>query len=138
MRFLRKKEKEEDKTEEALEEEVKEETDLEIICGEDKEAYEALGGIMLMDPRKLERMLGVSMEEIIRQAKKRTQDEKDPLKVRALYKQALQFALYKGDVDAVEKFAKKYSELIGEKLKILEIPERAVQKSQEYYEKYLK
>ena len=87
-----------------------ERTSLELICADDPEAYEVLRDTMLFNPR----LIKESIEEA---AKKRD------------FFTAGQLALYAGDVEKV----KKYFELSGRKLKILEIPERAVKKAQQYY-----
>jgi hypothetical protein len=130
MRFFRKRKKKEEKqTPKKVE---KQKSELEILCGNDKELYEALLHIMLLDPRKLNK----TVVETAKQAKK-MQREKNLSKAAYLYKQAVQLALYEGNAEAVEKFAKKYAELTQKELKVQAIAERAVEKSQEYYEKYL-
>ena len=57
---------------------------------------------------------------------------------RGYYMIAGGLALYKGDLKKVVKYFGKYSKLTGQKLKILEIPERALKKAREYYAKCLK
>lgn len=114
--FKRKKE-EPSKDEGDSEEEKDERSLLEIVCADDPEAYEALQNIM---PVKTALITG-SMEE---EAKK------------GCYLAAGRLALFKGDVEKVKEYFGKYAEISGKKLKILEIPERAVRKAQEYYEKY--
>lgn len=127
--FRKRKEKEKKQTPKKVE---KQKSELEILCGNDKKLYEALLYILLLDPRKL----GVSMKEAASQARE-MQRKGNLSKAAGLYRQAVQLALYEGDAKAVEEFAKKYTKLTQKKLEVQEIAERAVQKSQEYYEKYL-
>ena len=93
--------------------------ELKVICADDPEAYEALNNTMLVYPRGI----SVSMKEATEKGDFFT---------------AGQLAIYKGDVEKVKEYFGKYAELSGRKLKILEIPERAVKKAQEYYAKSLK
>ena len=93
--------------------------DLKVICADDPDAYEALYDTMFSDPRKI----GVSMEEAVKKGDFRT---------------AGGLAIYTEDIEKVKEYFGKYAELTGRKLKILEIPERAVKKAQEYYTKCLK
>lgn len=86
--------------------------DLEAVCGDDSEVYEALQDTMFLTPWRLTE----TMEEAAEKGS---------------YMTAGGLALYKGDVEKV----KEYFRLTGRKLKILEIPERAVEKAQEYYAK---
>lgn len=132
-RFRRKK-KVEVKAIEKKKEEVGEMSDLERICEGDKEAYEALRGTMFLDPRNI----SVSMRE----AEKNAEDSEkkgDRLKARAWYRTAGGLAIYEGDVNKVKEYFGKCAELSSDKdYPILEIPERAVNKAQEYYQKQLK
>jgi len=59
-RFKRKKEE----TKIVKKEEIKK-TELEILCGKEKEVYKALSNTMFLDPRKV----GISLKEAIKKAK---------------------------------------------------------------------
>ncbi|MBS7252240.1 MAG: hypothetical protein KIH08_16875 [Candidatus Freyarchaeota archaeon] len=123
-----KKKKEEEKEEKA---EVKK-TEMEEICG-DKEVYEALHNTMFLDPRKIT----MTSQEA---AKKAEEFEKsgDLMRARIWYQTAGGLAIYEGNVEKVKEYFGKCKELSQSNYKILKIPEKAVQKAQEYYRKYLK
>ncbi|MEM3641364.1 MAG: hypothetical protein QXH37_05545 [Candidatus Bathyarchaeia archaeon] len=128
--FLRRKEKKEDaKTMESQ----REMTELEKLCGDDKETYEAVLSTMFLDPRKI----GVSMKEAAENAKK-FEKEKDLTKARVWYQIAGGLAIYEGAVEKVVEYFSKCEKLSGESYPILKNPEKAVAKAQEYYEKFLK
>lgn len=86
--------------------------ELKAVCGDDSEVYEALCNTMLLTPW----LLKVSMDEAAEKGD---------------YMTAGGLALYEGNIAKV----KEYFGLTGKPLKILEIPERAVDKAQEYYAK---
>jgi len=114
--------------------EVKKPTDLELICGDDKEVYEALYDTMPPDPRRSD----ISMEEAAREAED-FEKSGDALRARASYHIAGGLAIYKGDVKKVIEYFSQCQKLSpNATYKILEIPERAIKKAQEYYQKYLK
>jgi tetratricopeptide (TPR) repeat protein len=116
------------------EEKAEEMSDLEKICMGDKEVYEALRETMLLDPRKVE----VSLKEAIKKAKD-FEKQKNNLRARTWYEVAGGLAIYEGDVEKVKKCFSKCVELSPESsYAILKIPERAVSKAQEYYQKHLK
>jgi len=132
-KFIRKK-KEEAKV--ATPQEIKK-TELEEICGDDKEVYEALKNTMYLDPRWVKK----SIEEVISEAEKFEKSKKsgDLTTAKMWYEIAGGLAIWKGDVEKVKQCFGKCQELSpNEKYKILEIPERAVAKAREYYQKYLK
>ena len=109
-------------------------TGLESICGDDREAYEALRRTMLLDPRKA----GVTIEEAEERAKD-FEKEGDAMKARIWYEQAGGLAIYKGDAKKVTKYFGKAAKLSpNTSYPIVEIPERAVAKAQEYYKEFLK
>jgi len=109
-------------------------TQLEQICGDDKETYEALWHAMLLDPRKL----GTSMKEAEENAKK-LEKEKDLVRARSWYHVAGGLAIYEGNVEKVEEFFSKCEKISPDvKYTILKDPEKAVAKAQEFYKKYLK
>lgn len=124
-------------SEEAAEEEmekVEEMTDLEKICMDDKEAYEALRETMFLDPRNI----GVSMKDAGKKAKD-FEKRGDKLRARTWYGTAGGLGIYEGDVKRVKEYFGKFAELSPESNHpILKIPERAVSKAQEYYQKHLK
>jgi hypothetical protein len=129
-RFRRKKKEEKDLGTEAKETI----TELEQLCGDDKETYEALFETMFLDPRKPE----TSMKEAAEKAKK-FEKEKDLVRARTWYEIAGGLAIYEGDVKKVVEYfsaCEKISQ--GAKYSILKNPEKAVETAQEYYKKYLK
>lgn len=113
--------------------EVKQMTELEQICGDDKETYEALANVMFLDPRKI----GASMEEAAENAKK-FEKEKDLARARLWYQIAGGLAIYEGNVKKVVEYFSKCEKLSpGSSYPILKNPEKAVAKAQEYYKKFL-
>lgn len=131
-RFRKKKTKEQAQTKQAKE--VKEATNLEKICADDKESYEALRESMFLDPRKLD----VSMKDSIEKAKSFEKQGK-PVEARIWYEVAGGLGIYEGDVAKVKEYFSKCKELSpNSAYPILKIPEKAVGKAQEYYRKYLK
>jgi len=131
-RLFKKKEKKEKKIENATKGEM-EPTELEKICSNSPEIFEALKDTMFLDPRKVD----ITLEDAITRATK-FEKKKDKLRAAVLYKIAGGLAIYKGDVSKVKKCFGKYSKLTGRKLKILENTDEAVKKATEYYKKYLK
>ena len=131
-RFRKKKTKEQAQTKQAKE--VEEATDLEKICADDKESYEALRESMFLDPRKLD----VSMKDSVEKAKSFEKQGKK-VEARIWYEVAGGLAIYEGDVAKVKEYYSKCKELSpNSAYPILKIPEKAVSKAQEYYRKYLK
>lgn len=131
-RFRKKKTKEQAQTKQAKE--VKEATNLEKICADDKDSYEALRESMFIDPRKLD----VSMKDSIEKAKSFEKQGK-PVEARIWYEVAGGLGIYEGDVAKVKEYFSKCKELSpNSAYPILKIPEKAVGKAQEYYRKYLK
>ena len=131
LNIFRKKKKEKEK---ADVEPTKVMTELEKLCGDDRETYEALLNTMFLDPRKLE----VSMKEAAKNAKK-FEKAKDSLRAKICYEIAGGLAIYEGDVKKVAKFFSKCEKISpGTKYPILKNPETAVAKAQEYYKRYLK
>ncbi|MBS7636931.1 hypothetical protein KEJ37_06335 [Candidatus Bathyarchaeota archaeon] len=127
--IFRRKKKEEAKTTV----ETRRMTELEQLCADDKEAYEALVNVMFLDPRKI----GVSMEEAAENAKK-FEKEKDFTRARLWYHIAGGLAIYEGNVKKVVEYFGKCEKLSsGTSYPILKNPERAVAKAQEYYKKFL-
>lgn len=110
-------------------------TDLEKICGGDKEVCGALWTTMFYDPRKI----GTTLDDA---AKKAADYEKkdDDQQARMWYHVAGGLALWKGDVARVKQYFGKCATIAPEmnyKL-ITKIPEKAVEKAQEFYSKFLK
>ena len=129
LKRFRKKEKKK-----AVEETAKLITELEQICGDDKETYEALVDTMFLDPRKIKS----SMKEAVENAKK-FEKAKDLTQARLWYEIAGGLAIYEGNVKkVVEFFSECEKNSSGKKYLILKNPEKAVAKAQEYYAKYLK
>jgi len=107
-------------------------TELEQLCGDDKETYEALLNTMFLDPRKV----GVTMKEAAENAKK-FEKENDLVRAKVWYQIAGGLAIYEGDVEKVVEYFSKCEKLSGVSYPILKNPEKAVAKAQEYYKKYL-
>ncbi len=108
-------------------------TDLENICGADKEVFTALWHTMFLDPRKIKATLTEA-------AKKAAEFEKSDTNMsRTWYHIAGGLALWKGDTEKVKKYFDKCAKLAPEMgyETILKIPEKAVEKAQEYYKKFL-
>jgi hypothetical protein len=113
---------------------VEEMSALERICKGDEEIYRALRGTMFLDPRNI----GVSMKEAEKNAKD-FEKKGDKPKARTWYGTAGGLAIYEGDVKKVKEYFGKCAELSSDNdYPILKIPERAVNKAQEYYQKHLK
>ena len=109
-------------------------TELEEICGDDKETYEALYNTMFLDPRKIT----TSMKEAAENAKK-FEKEKDLVRARTWYEIAGGLAIYEGNVKKVVEYFSECEKISpNTKYSILKNPEKAVAKAQEYYKKYLK
>ena len=130
MRFFGRKKKEETlKNVETAKESV---TELEKLCGNDKEVYEALLNTMFLNPKKID----VSLEDAVKRAKN-FEKNKDLLRAKVWYEIAGGLALYKGDAKKVKEYFGKCEKISGEKYLILKNVEKAVNKAQEYYRKYL-
>jgi len=130
-RFRKKKVEEEA---EEKKEEAEEISDLEKICMGDKEVYKALRETMLLDPRKVE----VSLKGAVERAKD-FEKQKDDLRAKTWYEVAGGLAIYEGDVKKVKEYFGKCAQLSPDRdYIILKIPERAVSKAKEYYQKHLK
>ena len=113
--------------------ETRQVTELEKLCGDDKETYEALYYVMFLDPRKI----SVSMEEAVDNAKK-FEKEKDLTRARLWYQIAGGLAIYEGDVKKVVEYFSKCEKLsLGARYPILKNPEKALAVAQEYYRKFL-
>ena len=109
-------------------------TELEQLCGDDKETYEALHNTMFLDPTKT----GTSMKEAAENAKK-YEKAKDLVKARTWYEIAGGLAIYEGNVKKVVEFFTECKKISPDtKFSILKNPEKAVAKAQEYYKQYLK
>jgi hypothetical protein len=107
-------------------------SDLEQLCGGDKETYNALLPIMFLDPRKIE----VPIKQAADNAKK-SEKEKDFVGARMWYEVAGGLALYEGNVKKVTEYYEGAQRVTGQKYLVLNNPAKAVAKAQEYYKKYL-
>jgi hypothetical protein len=108
-------------------------TDLEEICGDDKEVYEALFETMYLDPRKIKMTIDQALDKA-----KEFEKEKNVHRARVLYDIAGGLAIYEGNVAKVKQFFGKSAKLNPDyPYPLLRIPERAVAKAKEFYEKYL-
>jgi hypothetical protein len=106
-------------------------TTLEQICGTDKDTYQALS-YMFLDPRKID----VSMKDALDKAKK-AEKEKDLTSARMWYEVAGGLAIYDGDTEKVAEYYGDAERITGEKYLIVNNPDKAVAKAQEYYKQYL-
>ena len=111
----------------------KEGTEFDRFFSKDPDVYDALKDFMFLDPRKIDIDL--------KKAEKRAGEfdkAGDKVRARVWYKIAGQLAIYEGNISKVKKLFKKYQELNPNvKLKILEIPDKAVKMAQEYYSRFL-
>jgi len=109
-------------------------TELDKICGDDKEACQALWQTMFYDPRKI----GATLDDA---AKKAADFEKkgDKEQARKWYHIAGGLALWKDDAPKVKQYFTKCMKLAPEMEYelITKIPEKAVAKAQEFYKKFL-
>jgi len=108
-------------------------SELEQLCGDDKETYEALINTMFLDPTKI----GTSMKAAAENAK-RYEKEKAFVRASAWYRIAGGLAIYEGNVKKVVEFFSERERISGTKHLILKNPEKAVAIAQEYYKRYLK
>ena len=106
-------------------------TTLEQVCGSDKETYQALS-YMFLDPRKID----VSTKQAVDNAKK-AEKEKDITSARMWYEVAGGLAIYEGDTKKVVEYYGGAEMVTGEKYLIVNNPDKAVAKAQEYYKQYL-
>jgi len=128
------KRKKKEKLEEIQPEKV-EITDLEKICADDREAWTALRHTMFLDPRKIQATLEDAVKKAADFEKKGNSGS-----ARVWYHIAGGLALWKGDAAKVKQYFGKCEKLAPEINYglIMRIPERAVKKAQEYYQKFLK
>jgi hypothetical protein len=109
-------------------------TELQLLCGDDKETYEALIDTMFLHPSKIE----TSIKEAVEEAKK-FEKAKDFVKASTLYEIAGSLALYEGDVSkVVEYFSASEKISSNKKYPILKNPEKAVAIAQQYYKNHPK
>jgi hypothetical protein len=108
-------------------------SELEQLCGDDKQAYEALEHTMFLDPRKI----GTSTKEAAENAK-RFAKERNLGRARIWYDIAGGLAIYEGDAKKVIEFFAESEKISGLKYPILKDTEKAIAKAQEYYKKHLK
>jgi hypothetical protein len=106
-------------------------TTLAQICGSDLETYHALA-YMFLDPRKID----VSTKQAADKAKK-AEKEKDFPSAQMWYEVAGGLAIYEGDTKEVVEYFGGAERVTGEKYLIVNNPDKAVAKAQEYYKQYL-
>jgi hypothetical protein len=106
-------------------------TELEQLCGDDRETYDALLPVMFLDPRKIE----TSMKQAADNAKKHEKG-KSVVNARLWYEIAGGLAIYEGNVKKVIEYFEGAERVTGQEYLILKNPEKAVAKAQEYYKKY--
>jgi hypothetical protein len=107
-------------------------TELEQLCADDKETYEALLPVMFLDPRKIETTVKQAADNA-----KRFEKDGDSISARMWYEVAGGLSLYEGNVKKVIEYYGSAEKVTGTKYLILKNPEKAVAKAQEYYGKYL-
>jgi hypothetical protein len=110
-------------------------TDLEKICGGDKEVCEALRHTMFYDPRKIPTSLDDAAKKAVDLERKG-----DKQQARVWYHIAGGLALWKGDVAKVKQYFDKCADIAPEMnyKMIVKIPEKAAEKAQEFYKEHLK
>jgi hypothetical protein len=110
-------------------------SELDKVCGGDKEVCRALWHTMFYDPRKI----GTSMEDATKKAES-FEKRGDEGQARIWYHVAGGLALWKGDVALVEEYFGKCAELAPEMeyKPITKMAEKAVEKAQQFYKEYLK
>ena len=109
-------------------------SDLEEICGDDKEVYEALLETMYLDPRKIK----ITIDQALEKAKD-FEREKNVHRARVMYDIAGGLAIYEGNSVRVKQFFGKSSKLNPDyPYPILNVTERAISRAKEFYEKHLK
>ena len=106
-------------------------TELEKLCSDTPEIYEALKDSMFLDPS----IINLTPKDVVERAKE-FEKAGDTLRAAVWYKIAGGLAIYEGVVPQVKKFFQKYAELTGKTPKILEKTDEAVKKAQEYYKIY--
>lgn len=107
-------------------------TELEQLCENDKETYEALLPVMFLDPRKIE----TTAKQAADNAKKLEKD-KDFVRARMWYEVAGGLSLYEGNAKKVAEYYGSAEEITGAKYLILKNPEKTTAKAREFYSKYL-
>ena len=117
----------------AIETTVLQYDELERICSDSPDVYEALKKFMFLNPTKI----NVSLKDAVLKAKE-LEKAKDKLRAAVWYRIAGGLAIYEGDVAKVKEYFGKYCKLTGKDVKIVEVAEKVVRKAQEYYTKYLK
>ncbi|MGQ9565122.1 MAG: hypothetical protein ACUVT5_01055 [Candidatus Bathyarchaeales archaeon] len=114
--------------------EKKKTTLLEDLCGEEKDVYEALKETMYLDPRKIR----MTIDDAERKAKE-FEKERNFHKARIYYDIAGGLAIYEGNAAKVKLFFSKSAKLNPDyPYPIINMPERAIAKAKEFYEKHLK
>jgi hypothetical protein len=109
-------------------------SDLEEICGDDKEVYEALLETMYLDPRKVKMTVDQALEKA-----KDFEREKNAHRARVMYDVAGGLAIYEGNAAKVKQFFGKSSKLNPDyPYPILNVTERAIARAKEFYDKHLK
>ena len=109
--------------------EAKKPTELQEICGADKEVYEALYEFLFLEPEKF------GKEETADRFIEKAKEAGNETQAAVNWRIAGGLALYEGDLEKVRLCFSQYQTLTGKKLKILEIPERVLEYSKKYYER---
>lgn len=114
-------------------EEKRKPTGLEIICGEDKEAFQALSGTIFLTPQK--------MTETMREAAEKAEESLKKgnfANAHQYYLIAGGLAIFQGNAKKVREFYGALEKLTGVSYPIIreELTQRALDKAREYYTKY--
>ncbi len=108
-------------------------SELEEICGNDKDAYQSLVHTMFLDPRKID----VSLKDAVENAKKYEKNS-NPSRARIWYDIAGGIAIYEGNPKKVTEYYGEAARLSGLDYPIVKNAESAVAKAQEFYRRHLK
>jgi len=126
--LLGEKQKSEENPEQQEVKEAKEPTEFDEFFRGEPEVYEALKDLIFLNPKKLK----ISIKDAEDKAKE-LKKAKDNLRAAGWYRIAGSLAIYEGNVSKVKDYFSKYGKLMGKNPRILENPELAVKRAQDYY-----
>jgi hypothetical protein len=106
---------------------------LEQICGDDTALYGNLSDCLYLHP-----VGKLTYEDAMKKAETLEKDGKIQDACRSYWHDAGASALYEGNVEGVKKAFGKHRELSGRSSRITEVPEKAVEKAREFYDRTLK
>lgn len=108
-------------------------SELEEICGNDKDTYQSLVHTMFLDPRKID----VTIKDAVENAKK-YEKSNNPSRARIWYDIAGGISIYEGNPKKVIEYYSEAARLSGLEYPIVKNAEKAVAKAQEFYKRHLK